>query len=331
MRVDKTKAELVFARLLDAYFHKEYPFNLPEAIPPQVPENLPKSFRIGTREHALFLFKVCYWMRGGIKSNTAIKQLAKLYHADPKIFLPESESMIVEEELIQKLKDVGLGFNADEIASAWKKNLRTIGEKWQGDPRSLFADIVTYEEACERIQNRRGNGFHGFQEKMVSMLTYFYMDAGIVDPWHFPVPVDFHVLRTVFAHEIVIPESGDSGINGFYSKPILATVRELFYNYCVLHNVDPLRLCDAVWLYSGLMCNQHPGNQSSVGERNGRKTMIAPVKRWTTAQTAVFERTCRMCPVRATCRWCVPSALYYIGGRIERREVRDEPPQLSLF
>lgn len=331
MKIDYERARTVFGRLLEAYTQKEYPFNQPEATPPQVPENLPRKLQTGTREHALFLFALCYWMRGGIKSHTATRQLAQLYDASPSIFLPESVSSLTSAQLAVDFRGVGLGFNADEIADAWLDNLRKLAEKWTGDPRNLFAGITTYEEACERIQNRRGNGFRGFQEKMVSMLTYFFMDAGIVDRWHFPIPVDFHVLRTVFAHEIVTAEPGEANGNGFYTKPILAAVRELFRNYCVDYGVDPLRLCDAVWLYSGLACNQHPGNQSNVGGRHGRKTDLWPVARWTSAQTRTYERTCGACPVAATCRWCIPSAEYYIRGRLVLREERDSPPQGNLF
>jgi hypothetical protein len=331
MTIDHAKAETILSRLLDAYLRKEYPFDQPEAKPPQISENLPKSLGWGTREHALFLFAVCYWMRGGIKSGTAIKALARLYDASPEIFLPESEPATTAAELTAKFRSVGLGFNSDEIGTAWKNNLRKIAARWDNDPRTIFSGVTTYEEACERIQNKGKRGFHGFQEKMVSMLTYFYMDAGIVDRWHFPIPVDFHVLRTVFAHEIVIADRSEFNGNGFYTKPILAAVRNLFQSYCVRNNVDPLLLCDAVWLYSGLMCNQHPGNQSEVGSRDGRQTELRPTARWSQAQTKTYERTCGVCVVQKSCKWCVPSAEYYVRGRIVLREERDTPPQQSFF
>lgn len=331
MTIDRIKAEIVFSRLLDAYLRKEYPFDQPEAVPPQTSDNLPKSLERGTREHALFLFALCYWMRGGIKSHTAIKQLAQLYDASSTIFLPESEPILIPAELAAKFKGVGLGFNAGEIGATWKENLAKIAERWSGDPRAIFSGIATYEEACERIQNKRGSGFRGFQEKMVSMLIYFYMDAGIVDRWHFPIPIDFHVLRMVFAHEIVFADPSEFNGNGFYTKPILAAVRNLFQSYCVENDVDPVTLCDAVWLYSGLMCNQHPGNQSVVGGRHGRNAELWPIARWSLAQTRSYERTCSVCAVQRTCRWCVPSAEYYIRGRIVLREQRGAPPQRSLF
>ncbi len=331
MRVDTEKAEMIFSRLLEAYSLKEYPYDQPEATLPNAPENLPRMLKRGTREHALFLFGLCYWMRGGIKSHTAVKQLASLYDAYPEMFFPESSPKLVVSTLALRFCNGGLGFNASKIAEMWVENLAKIDTKWNGDPRTLLANLSTYEEACERIQNKRHKGFRGFQEKMVSMLIYFFMDAGLVDCFHFPIPVDFHVLRMIFAHEIIITQEDDANGKGFYTEPVLALVRELFRSYCIDHCANPLRLCDAVWMYSRLMCAKHPGNQSDVGGRHGRKTLLWPVTRWTPAQTRAFERTCGVCTIRETCRWCIPSAEYYIRGRIVPRERRDTPRQQNLF
>ena len=334
MTVDKEKARKILNRLVLAYSEKEYPFSLPEAVPPQVRENLPPNMVWGSREHALFLFVSCYWMRGGIKSGEAIRRLTRIYMSFPEIFLPEFILEMHEIELpafAAFLRLFRLGFNADESAKIWKKNFQKISSEWNGDPRKIFENVSTYEEACDRIQNKNGNGFHGFQEKMVSMITYFFMDAGIIDRWHFPIPVDFHVLRTVFAHEIIVAEPSEANGNGFYTRGVLAAVRKLFQNYCTEHNVDPVILCEAVWLHSGLMCNQHPGNQTNEGEQDGRKTKLTPVPKWSLAQAKTYDRICAVCVVRKTCVWCIPSAEYYVAGKLVLREKRESPPQSSLF
>ena len=156
------------------------------------------------------------------------------------------------------------------------------------------------------------------------------MHAGIVDPWHFPIPVDFHVLRMVFSDEIVIAEVRDANANGFYTKEVLQAVRDLFMWYCKEYAADPITLCDSIWLYSRMMCNNHPGNISIIGKRRGRKTVIYPAKKWSNAQTRTFEKTCGICSLQNSCRWCVPSAEYYIRGRLVLRERRDTPLQPRL-
>lgn len=329
--VDTAKAEYVLGKLLEAFLSNKYPYNLPNATPPQVLRNLPKTLTAGTREHALFLFCLCYYMRGGIKSRMATKRLSGLYDTDPAMFLPEERKSFSPSSISGALKKIGLGFNADEIGKMWFNNLGRLADLYGGNPVNIFNGISTYEEACDRIRNRGKKGFLGFQEKMVSMLIYFFMDAGFINKWHFPIPVDFHVLRIVFAHEIIT--GAEPGRNGFYTKEILAATRQLFLDYCQKHDIDPLRLCDAVWLYSGLMCNLHPGNQSRVEKkRKGRKTVVTPMPRWSRRQTRTCnEEACGQCLIRNTCRWCVPSAHYYIRGEILLRAKRDDPPQMSLF
>ena len=329
--VDTAKAECILGKLLGAFLRKTYPYNLPNAVPPQTPQNMPQTLVPGTREHALFLFCLCYYMRGGIKSHTAAKRLSMLYDARPLIFLPEERGSFPPSFVSVVLKKAGLGFKADEIGERWFENLGRLADLYKGDPANIFSGISTYEEACDRIRNREKRGFLGFQEKMVSMLIYFFMDAGFIDKWYFPIPVDFHVLRIVFAHEIIT--GAKSGRNGFYTKEILAATRQLFLDYCRNHNADPLRLCDAVWLYSGLMCNLHPGNQSRVEKkRKGRKTVIVPMSRWSRRQVRTCnEQACGQCFIKDTCRWCIPSAHYYVRGEISLREERDDPPQMFLF
>ncbi len=332
IRVDKKMAVWIFDRLVDARIRMHYPYNLSKATPPQVPENLPRSLTRGSKEHALFLFALCYWMRGGIESDTATRQLAALYDFAPNIFLPECAAKMYPCVLRGLFRFAGLTFNADQIAHLWKANAKKLAEEWGGDPRTIFSGIDTYEEACARIQNKNGKGFGGFQEKMVSMIIYFFMDAGMIDRWNFPPPVDFHCLRIVFASKIVRASTRDRTRNGFYTKPVLATVRELLREYCAERNVDPVILCEALWIHSRIMCAEHPGNMSMVSKtRKGRRTKITPVPRWTAAQARAYERTCRVCPIEDVCTFCIPSAHYYIGGMLQMRCVRDAPPQQSLF
>jgi hypothetical protein len=344
MKIDKKKAVLVFGRLMNAYDTQRYPFDLPEAIPPQVKENLPTAMVWGSREHACFLFVLCYWMRGGIDSHVATKTLAKLYSACPEMFLPEKvlsfdaqlplpgmESIVAMKAVYRLIRSIGLAFNAESIARGWIENYEKILRDYRGDPRQLFQSITTFEEACVRIQNRGKQGFTGFQEKMVSMLTYFYMDAGILDRWNFPIPVDFHVLRTVFANQIALPEKGDASNNGFYTKEILEAIRRLSLWYCAEYNVDPIRLCEALWLHSRLMCDKLPANRSDVGGRQGRNTPVSASTISTEAQLRMFQKTCNVCVIQGTCKHSIPSAHYYIGGKLVIRGEREVPPQGHLF
>jgi len=115
MRADSERLELVLNRLMAAFNNGQYPYNQPWARAPQIPENLPKNLILGSSEHAVFLFCLCYHMRGGIDSETATKSLAKLYDARPEIFIPEKGMEQRPETITKYLQEVGLGFQSKEI------------------------------------------------------------------------------------------------------------------------------------------------------------------------------------------------------------------------
>lgn len=347
--VDRKRMKLMLDRLLLAYARNEYPYNLPWVHSPQIPENMPKNLELGSPAHARFLFCVCYWMRGGIKSNTAFRALARLYEQWPTKFVPHYMQYTKPEWLVQRFRQIGSGFQADEIARFWKKNFQILRREYGGDPVNIFEGISTYEEACDRIVNRRkadgsGSGFYGFREKMTSMLIYFLTDAGLIKPFLHPPPVDFHVLRLFIANGILhLPEIPESGKVGHAYEQLAGIVRPLLYDYCRQQGVNPLLLVNALWLLSSNLCDQNPGNRSMVGKmeiingkrirvRSGRRTPITPVPiTWSHSQTATYLRTCGSCVLENSCRWLVPSAYYYVSGVVKVRGPRTKPPQRLLF
>ena len=346
MRINQKRMNLVLGRLMQALQAKEYPYNLDGVTAPQIASNMPHNLRLGSREHALFLFCTCYWMRGGIQSDTAFRSLARLHEAHPEIFVPEKAHLFLEDYLAQKFKEYRLGFQAKQIARFWIINFVRLADWYDGDPVKLFTDIHTYEAACDRIENQRAKksgqeGFYGFRKKMVSMLIYFLTDTGFIKPFHFPPPVDFHVLRIFVAHRMLTLSAREQ--TGWIYERLADRVRHYLSIYCLKYKVDPLRLCDAMWLLSRALCNQHPGNNSIVGKmemvngarirvRMGRRTAIKPtIITWSEAQTFAYLRSCGSCPVEQSCSLLIPSANYYVSGVIKVRGERTKSPQQILF
>jgi len=337
IRISHEKAKIVFFRLAEAISKKEYPYDREYARSPHVAENLPTNLVIGGKEHAIFLFCLCYFMRGGIQSDTAVKSLAKLHKNNPEIFDPPLASSYQSSHISSLLRRHGLGFNSDEIGSFWISNFRRLEKNWSGDPKKLFEGIATYEKACLRIKNKgkrcdsRDAGFYGFREKMVSMLAYFLIDSGLIDLFHFPPPVDFHVLRILFANRILTAENRNNG-ERIYNDRVLECARNLLSDFCQRNQVSPIRSCDSMWHLSRLLCNQHPGNRSIIGKRDGRKTEINPQPiDCGPSQVWAFTRSCGSCPLNQSCQLNIPSAHYYIKGEIHIRGSRAQPPQLILF
>ena len=289
----------VCGRLVAAYDANEYPFNLPGAHSPHEPEYLPTSLELGTKDHVMFLFNLCYWMRGGIESNVAARSLGTLYTDRPDLFNPytfEYIGSICPVELADLFKKHGLGFGKYRNAAFWVTNSRLLINRWKGDLLNLFRsienvqDLEYYDAACLHIRNKgnRGlrGGFAGFQKKMVSMIIHFLMDSGFIGLRYFPIPIDYHIIK-IAVDVGFVDIDGHDGSFEYHEEP-MDTIRRMTYHYARDHRMSSIKLCNVLWLYARLMCARHPAFQSIVGKRNGRKTPIAPPNlTWSKAQIII--------------------------------------------
>ena len=276
-------------------------------------------------------------MRGGITSETAILALGRLYLKAPKIFIPQTflQPQGKKRRVRQHLTNNGLGYNAKETARNWVENFGKLERFWDGSPALLFANVENYEDICKRIIHNGNksaenpNGFYGFREKMVSMLIHFLMDAEIIPPFTFPVPVDFHVLRILVAHELLVVKGTQPGDN-LYQPAVLVAARKLTETYCRKHGVNSLRLGDALWLLSSALCRLHPGNETIYGKREGRRTILRPiVPDWNNPNHYNrYAQACGQCPIERSCRHTVPAGHYYVRGELVIRGSRAKPATL---
>ncbi|HUD11426.1 MAG TPA: hypothetical protein VMS08_03375 [Candidatus Saccharimonadia bacterium] len=338
---DDERVKLVLGALMEAFRAKSYPYNLPQARVPQDPRHLPANLPLGGLDHARFLWHVCYYMRGTIKSNNAVKLLAALYTDHPDIFDFSVAAGLDKLWLGELLKQYQLGYRYNQISGFWVDNAARMLMRYDGDPRLIFTGVDTYEGAQKRIQNdKHGGGFLGFQEKMVSMIIYYLLDEELIEFFNFPIPIDLHVMRVTVANELLrfvdVPPDGN-----VLTDETLAAARKLYLDYARTYQVNPLRLCDAVWLLSMVLCSGQPGNTTL--EPGGRIRQLGRPLRLealnltnsTERQRRAYARTCAQCVLQATCRWNVPAGPYYRQRIIILRGQRIELPpplvQLTLF
>ncbi len=337
--VDQERVDYVLGKLVTAHAANEYPYSLETTRVPQDHRHLPESLEIGSVDHAMFLWTSCYYMRGGIKSVDAFKRLSNMYGAVPELFVPAETRGVAAEHIAELLKAHGLGFQST-VSKAWVENARRLDDKWSGNPINIYHDVSDYEAAVERIKNTRGKGFIGFQEKMVSMITYYLMDESLIDEFQFPLPVDLHVMRITIANEL-LKFDGYQEDENLLSSETLAVVRQLYFDYAVRNNVSTLRLCDAVWLLSEALCGKQPGNitlePNGRENRRGRTTLLLPlpIKPSSQAQREQYHKSCGSCPIESSCAWNIPGKNYYVSGEVVRRGRRMKLPlpdqQETLF
>lgn len=331
MVVNQDRIDEVLGALVEAYENNEYPYNLDSTRVPQDERHMPPSLERGTVEHAMFFWNLCYYMRGGTESTTAVIYLSKLYEDRPDLFNCEGILDSSPEDIERELKSHGLGMQRDN-SRHWYKNAERMLELYDGDPRKIFEDTGDYEVVLKRIANKGKVGFAGFQKKMTSMIAYYLMDEGLIKHHTYPIPVDIHVSRVMLETRMIEFPDAPFGTD-LYSDELLDQMRDIAYRYAVDNNIDWLRLCDAVWLLSQALCSDAPGNQSSeplgIENRNGRSTPLrpVPVDIYSPTQQRAYERTCRACPVQEYCDFNIPAGKMYnvLGGLIIRQLRREFP------
>jgi hypothetical protein len=333
--VDHERVEHVLGRLMVAYEANEYPYNLPTTVVPHDHRNMPEMMEFGSREHAMFLFNACYYMRGGIRSVDAFQRMTDIYNWHPSLFITNDCIYASAVDVAEVLTANGLGFT-DTVSDEWMTNTERLHERWGGDPRNIFDGVTDYGEALQRIRNdQKGGGFIGFQEKMVSMITYYLMDEGMIDFFQFPLPVDLHVLRITLANELLRFE-GYADDENLYTDGVQKIVRNLYYRYAVDNNISTLSLCNAVWLFSEALCGKQPGNitlePNGRKNREGRNTLLVPgpVKPEDPRQRLQYFRACGQCVIEQTCEWNVPGKPYYVKGELIKRDRRFRFPDTDV-
>ncbi len=323
----------VLDTLMAAYNANEYPYSLDRVKVPHHPDHMPTTLERGSVDHAVFLFKTCYYMRGGTKSTDAVKALASIYDEHPEFFNCEFAKDLEPELITEALTKRGMGFQKT-VAAQWIENARRLHERYDGDPRNIFKGVSTYEHSQELIQNNgKGEGFIGFKEKMTSMIIYYLMDDELIDEFVFPIPVDVHVMRVSVANEMITFGDTPHGTN-LYTPEALGPLRKLYYDYAVDRNVDPRPLCSAVWLLSEALCGKSPGNITieprGRANRTGRSTYLVPneVNPEDHRQQKAYMKTCGSCALENTCELNIPGAQYYIAGSLMIRGKRIRFPRL---
>ena len=325
----------VAGTLLHARDNLIYPFNTDLTELPQDEPNLPKNLERGGVDEAMFWFISCYFMRGQIESIAAVRGLSKLYDAHPEIFDPFVAQHQTPEYIEGLLREYGLGSGSIGNSKGWVKNAPRLIKQCDGDPRKLFEGTTDYQELKKRIMNQgKGKGFIGFQEKMTSMLTYWFMSSELIPYHHHPLPVDLHVVRISSSTEIVTYENIPDG-NNILSNQTLEILRTMFEDYSHTYNVSQLALCDVIWAHGKALCGDAVGNRTyepnRLNGRDGRKTLLVrePIT-FDAVQMKRHERTCAACPLNESCSHSLPSKPYYLHGELVIHP-RPEPPQDAIF
>lgn len=333
--IDYDRAKTVFDSLILALRNRTPPFH--GFTLPQHEARLFEAFERGSLMHERVLFAACNYMRGGQNSDTAMRMFAPMYAKYPEIFAVGcgENPHITTETIRAVLVEHNLTYKVDEVARFWLANFAKLDTYWEGSPSALFRGTQDFDVFVTRIKRRASkrpeHGFYGFQEKMIAMLAYFLMDAGFLPEFPVPTPIDFHNGRVLIGHEIIV-RSGENAQENFFKEQFKRAAREVTLWYIRESDVLSRELADVLWLLSRTFCRHNPANISSRGKYSARSTVVTKKSVvWSSARIRTYERTCLQCPVQSTCTFAVPSAHYYVQGKLVARDVVAHSPQERLF
>lgn len=336
--LSRTRAFVVFDKILDLYKRGAYPYTLPAAELPQ--NRIPDELKEDKLAHARFLFYVCHHMRGMVRSITAFEQHLKMREEHPWMYVPEEASARSEEEILAAL-DGYLRVGAKVTARFWKENSERL-QWWGGDPRNLFDGVRNFKTLTDRVCNKKKlvNGFHmngflGFQEKMASMLAYFLAEAELVPTFSFPPPIDFHHMRMAMATGVIRKHKSYKKTLR-YTEDVVKPVRDVSAAYCRERGEDSILFANALWLYSLILCAQSPinsdENEDNDHNKNKRdhgmftelpRNRVLPRAKW----WGRYMASCGSCPMQTECSFGIPARPYYLKGMLiprPRPEIRQE-------
>lgn len=323
--------------IVEAWLEKSFPYNNTKAVVPQ--RLIPQELVADKRALANFLFAVCYYMKGRITSEAAFKGMLKIWRKHPEMFEPSIVSFWSTDEIEGILAEF---INRDivQTAKAWKENARRLVDVWGGEAFNITKGLKSHKEAMRRIKNKRtkrdlkralrangtGEGFEGFQDKMVSMLIYFFDWFGLLEVrFLYPAPADFHNLRLGFATGSITVFPVPERLR--YSTKLAALWGVMLMRYMKQRNYDPIDVADALWLFSALMCGRSP------------LTTLITAKEWKPTERHLFNnkhvrgklmishpdfmsknsrgfvdalgKTCLRCPFFPGCKYTIPAGPYY--------------------
>lgn len=321
--------------LLERYRNNDFPYYLDGARLPQDVRHMPteKDLPRGSIAHGNFLFYSGHFMRGTIRSVDAFRRLSRVYLDHPKVFDPHFAKDMDEEELRQIFAENWLGWDNSKVPRYWIENSRRLAERYGCNAWTIIEGETDYRRIQTKMCNdMNGSGFIGFQEKMASMIIYYFVDARPELYFDFPLPSDFHVLRVLSSNEAItfesVPENHD-----ILSSQTMAMIRLICHDYSVTHGISQVEVADALWLYSSSLCNRQPGNKAKEVSGHARWTIIEPAKvdfAKNPSQLEAFTRTCGLCALRQTCTSNLPSKYYYRKGEaVPSRRIEPTDTQLS--
>ncbi len=315
------------------------------------------------REFANFCLFTAMSQRGGLNSDDSIRFMGYAWTRARYLFAVETVADANAADVVATLQQLAeefysggsngirragsLSFKVEEFTKHWVANARTLRNYWRGDTRLLFENVKDFEDAFARVDHKRhGNhkGLYGIRRKIFALLTFWLIEFGLIDQFHIPLVVDFHVLRAMLQLGIFNVSwqplgKGDPKIEArrrpraLWKYPAVrigeTLVNEVtFWSYGFLkeNNLSPFHVHNAIWNLSRVLCAQYYGNKSfsvarkdkNQGKRYGITARLVDANALArgVGWPKGYRDHCRFCPQEKYCELAIAAGPYYDWGAL---------------
>ncbi len=352
----------VFRTLGDCWNHRADPLRggFCAGLTPPQRISTPTALRADPLKLGHYFFFQALTMRGGINSDDAFRSTRILWEHYPHLFDPRTVAAMPEAEFIRAIREVARKFQgADSEKGAgtysyklkehvdnWRENADALIRAFDGDIRNVYRTDPPHAhrpEASRFEATFRGvaGAFAGMQRKIFSLLTMWLQEFGLVEEFPLPLIVDFHCLRILFEHEIILAPFARLGPGttknrarrrppGMRRYPAVRISNRLVdavirwsEGFLVRHGLNSYPVSHGLWFLSRELCADYYGNTSFAKQKPKRRAVTARLVtdeelRSVTSWPASYRDSCRFCPVEATCRVRIPAGPYYDWGVMVR-------------
>ena len=311
------KAKEVIDTLVPLLQNNEFPYNQARFVLPENPEHMPKAPFKDDREEANFYLTACLWMRR-TDSNKAMRDLGRAFddtrgmERDP--FDPATVATMTPEEVAGIFGKYPQLRMLKGNAPGLIHNMRFLNARFGGDIRNAYADTDDFDEVVSRLKNSPhqndpslympefGKGMYGFGKKMISMQTYYLIEAEKIPPIDYPPPIDQHLAKlTAGTGSVFIAhEFRDENYMTEYLQDV---VRDLYYDHSLRYGVSTNDIAKALWLLGSKNCSQSPATFTKVIKSDARKSVFGDYEHGyhrNGFDTVGIYATCLSCPLHTT-------------------------------
>ena len=227
------------------------------------PQNLfiPEGMKQGSPEHALWLFFATMTDRRDVSDNV-YRAHVKLHKETPWLY---TEEVIGKDpqEFEPTLKAAGVSMSGAS-SRVWPVCAKTLFEVFDGNPLALYAE-GSIDGILKWKARRPEVNLPGFGPKILSLLSLFYEELGLVTMPKDAFPVDVHVQRFCIATGIIEAQGK------IHTQNVEKALRPLLCRIVNQRGWSALELSHAIWLL---------GNRQCTGcHRNGESQLLCPVYR----------------------------------------------------